>query len=226
MGATITTVWAGEVGYETALGWQEQLVAARKADDVDDVLLLLTHPPVYTAGRNADIEKNLTGRRPDIPVVRIDRGGDLTYHGPGQVVAYPITRLAQPHATRAYVTALEQALIDTCATYGLDVARRDGYPGVWDHRPTPPAKLAQVGIRVTEGVTKHGIALNVDPVMDDFTGIIPCGIVDGDVTSMAALGVDAAIDDVAARLGAALARHLDRTPVHAHPLDLGLQALA
>ncbi|WP_370327217.1 lipoyl(octanoyl) transferase LipB [Euzebya sp.] len=216
-------VWAGEVPYDVALGWQERLVAARQEDAIDDVLLLLTHPPTYTAGRHADVEANLTGRRPDIPVVRIDRGGDLTYHGPGQVVAYPILRLAQRGAAKAYVTALEQALIDVLGSYGVGADRRAGYPGVWVARADgPPDKIAAIGVRITRGVSKHGIALNVDPVMADFDGIVPCGITDGGVTSLAAQGVDVDVEDVRTRLGSALARSLGRTPQPARPSDLGL----
>ncbi len=223
---TMYSVWAGEVPYAQALAWQERLVAARQADEIDDVLLLLTHPPVYTAGRHAQIEANLTGARPDVPVVRIDRGGDLTYHGPGQVVAYPIMRLPQRGAAKAYVTALEQALIDTVASYGVTAGRRVGYPGVWvDGGQPSPDKIAAIGVRVTRGVSKHGVALNVAPDLEDFTGIIPCGIVDGGVTSLDRLGVTADVEDVGRRLGAALATHLQRRPIQALPAELGLHTV-
>ena len=205
-----------------ALGWQEHLVRARQADEIDDVLLLLTHPPVYTAGRNADTDASLTGARPDIPVVRVDRGGDLTYHGPGQVVAYPIIGVPRTGAAKRYVTALEQALIDTVGTYGVQGRRRDGYPGVWVDG-TPPRKIAAIGIRITRGVTKHGIALNVQPDLDDFGGIIPCGITDGGVTSLADLGAATDVEDVATRLGASLGVALDRRLQPVQLADLGLQ---
>lgn len=216
----MVTVWAGEVDYDRALRWQEQLVAARQDDAIDDVLLLLSHPSVYTAGHHADIAANLTGARPDIPVVRIDRGGDLTYHGPGQVVAYPIMRLPQRGGSKAYVTALEQGVIDTVASYGVSADRRPGYPGVWVDGVN---KIAAIGVRVTRGVTKHGVALNVDPDMADYDGIIPCGITDGGVTSLAQQGVVTDIDDVRTRLGARLAQVLGRSPQPAHVTDLGLQ---
>jgi lipoyl(octanoyl) transferase len=220
------TVWAGEVDYETALRWQELLVKARQADQIDDVLLLLTHPPVYTAGRNAHVETNLTGTRSDIPVIRIDRGGDLTYHGPGQLVAYPIMRLAQRGASKRYVTALEQSLIDVLATYGLVASRRLDHPGVWIARQDgPPDKIAAIGVRLTMGVTKHGVALNVDPHMEDFDGIVPCGIVDGGVTSLAAAGVNTSMEDVRTRLAAGLCRALGRVGQSASPGDLGLLRL-
>lgn len=218
----ITVVWAGEVPYADALRWQDQLVAARQDDAIDDVLLLLTHPPTYTAGRHADLDANLTGTRPDIPVVRIDRGGDVTYHGPGQVVAYPIVRLAQRGGAKPYVTALEQALIDTAASYGVTATRREGYPGVWVDADPVPEKLAAIGVRLTRGVSKHGVALNVDPVMADFAGIVPCGIADGGVTSLALQGVDTTIEEVQRRLGAAISRSLDRLARRASPAELGL----
>lgn len=203
---------AGEVPYARALAWQDALVARRQAGEGEDVLLLLSHPPVYTAGAHADVEANLTGARPDIPVVRIDRGGDLTYHGPGQVVAYPILRLAQRGAAKAHVTALEQALIETAAASGVTTGRREGYPGVWVDG-SPPQKLAAIGVRITRGVSKHGVALNVDPDMADFDGIIPCGITDGGVTSLARLGVVTTPAEVAGILGDRLARALGREPV-------------
>ena len=223
LSTTMHVVWAGEVDYRDALRWQEQLVAARQADAIDDVLLLLTHPPVYTAGRNADLDANLTGTRPDIPVVQVDRGGDLTYHGPGQVVAYPIMRLAQRGAARAFVTSLEQALIDTVGSYGLSADCRDGYPGVWLAADGAlPEKIAAIGVRVTRGVSKHGVALNVDLDMGGFAGIVPCGISDGGVTSLAQQGVTTDVEDVQLRLGDALTRTLGRRGRRASPADLGL----
>lgn len=218
--ATILTTWAGEVDYDAALRCQEQLVAARQADQIDDMLLVLSHPPTYTAGRHADIAGDLTGLRPDIPVVRIDRGGGLTYHGPGQVVAYPIIRLPDAKVARRYVGALETALITTLAAFGIAADRREGYPGVW----VGEEKVAAIGARITRFVTKHGVALNVDPDLADFGGIIPCGIADRGVTSMAALGVPATVPDVARTLTAALADALDRTPRAVPPSTLGLPA--
>ncbi len=217
-------VSVGEVPYAVALGWQDRLVAARQADEIDDVLLLLTHPAVYTAGRNADVEASVTGARPDIPVIRIDRGGDLTYHGPGQVVAYPIMRVPRTGAAKAYVTALEEALITTVASFGVTCDRRPGYTGVWVDG-TPPEKIAAIGIRITRGVTKHGVALNVSPDMRDFDGIVPCGITDGGVTSLTELGARADIEGASARLGAALGRTLERTLQPVTVEDLGLSAV-
>lgn len=217
-GPPVLVVWAGEVDYDRALRWQDRLVAERQAGRGEDVILLLTHPATYTAGAHADVATNLTGARPDIGVVRIDRGGDLTYHGPGQVVAYPILRLARRGAAKAYVTALEEALISTAADLGVRAARRDGYPGVWVGHD----KLGAIGVRITLGVTKHGVALNVDPDLSHYDGIIPCGITDGGVTSLAALGIVVSAAEVAARLGASLAVALGRAPRATTTTELGL----
>lgn len=216
--AAMLTVWAGDVDYATALGWQEQLVAARQGDAIDDVLLVLTHPPVYTAGRHADVATNLTGARPDIPLVHIDRGGDVTYHGPGQVVAYPILKLNDAMGARRYVTALEDALIATAAASGVTADRRDGFPGVW----VGTDKLAAIGVRVTNRVTKHGVAINVEPDLADFSGIVACGIADGGVTSLREHGANTSVEESARVLTNALARSLDRTPRAVTPMALGL----
>ncbi len=166
-------------------------MAARQRDLIPDVLLAVTHPPVYTAGKHADLAKNVTGLRPDIPVVPIDRGGDVTYHGPGQVVAYPIMKRGRRGVAKAHVEAMEEAVIRVCADLGVTAFRRPEYPGVWVDTNEPfPAKICAVGVRITEGVTKHGLAFNVAVNRDDYAGIIPCGITEGTVTSLDALGVD------------------------------------
>lgn len=188
--AELHVVRAPFIDYETCLEWQNKLVAARQRDLIPDVLLAVTHPPVYTAGKHADIATNLLGTRPDIPVVPIDRGGDLTYHGPGQVVAYPIMKRGRRGVAKAHVEAMEEAVIRVCANLGVTAFRRPEYPGVWvDMGEEFPAKICAVGVRITDGVTKHGLAFNVAVNLDDYTGIIPCGIVEGGVTSLDALGV-------------------------------------
>lgn len=188
--AELHVVRAPFIDYETCLDWQNRLVAARQRDLIPDVLLAVTHPPVYTAGKHADIATNLLGTRPDIPVVPIDRGGDLTYHGPGQVVAYPIMKRGRRGVAKAHVEAMEEAVIRVCADLGVTASRRAEYPGVWvDTGEEFPAKICAVGVRITDGVTKHGLAFNVAVNLDDYTGIIPCGIVEGGVTSLDALGV-------------------------------------
>lgn len=213
-------VHAGEIGYERAWAWQRALADARAEDAIDDVLITCSHERVYTAGRHADLATNLRGTH-DIPVVQVDRGGDVTYHGPGQVVAYPIVRLASGVRVRAHVATLLEAARDTVASYGVDGVVDLARAGVW----VGGAKLVAVGVRVSNRVTTHGIALNVAPDLRDYDGIIPCGIDDAPVTSLAALGVEADVGEVARRLGTDLARGMGRRPVATTPADLGLVAI-
>ena len=216
------SVWCGEVVYEEALRWQRLLVAARAADAIDDVLLTLTHDPVYTAGRHADLTTNLLADV-GVRVVEVERGGDLTYHGPGQLVAYPIVKLDSSKAIRAYVEALVGACVDTAASYGIDARPDNDRPGVW----VGNAKLAAVGVRVTERVTMHGLAFNVDPDLQQFrAGIIPCGIADAEVCSLASLGVTTTLAEVRRRLVAHLGARLQRPLQSATPADLGLTKTA
>lgn len=207
----------GEVRYEEALRWQRLLVAARADDAIDDVLLTLTHDRVYTAGRHADVGAHVLGTR-DVRVVPIDRGGDVTYHGPGQIVAYPIVALTQPKAVRAHVTALEAACVRTAADFGVRAHPDRERTGVW----VGDEKIAAIGIRVDRGVTSHGLAFNVDPDLADFAGIIPCGIADAGVTSLAALGVRASLEEVRRRLVHHLGDTLGRRLQQASAADLGL----
>jgi lipoate-protein ligase B len=210
--------WCGEVVYEEALRWQRLLAAARAGDDIDDVLLTLTHDSVYTAGRHADLTTNLLSDV-GVRVIEVERGGDLTYHGPGQLVAYPILKLRDSKAVRPYVEALVEACVRTAASYGLD-ARGDAVrPGVWVGRD----KLAAVGVRVAGKVTFHGLAFNVDPDLDLFgAGIIPCGIADAGVCSLQSLGVETTMDEVRRRLVAFLSELLERPLQPSTPADLGL----
>lgn len=202
---TAIAVDCGRIGYERALALQHDLVARRQADEIGDVLLICEHEPVYTAGRHADTAAHVLGTTA-IPVVRVDRGGDVTYHGPGQVVIYPIVRLAGPRRVRAYVTALEQACIAVAAGHGIAARTNDRRPGIW----VGGDKLAAIGVRVQRGATSHGLAFNVDPDMDHYAGIVPCGIHDAGVCSLASLGVTATVDGVARRLISALSATLDR----------------
>lgn len=210
-------VWAGSVVYEEALRWQRLLVAARAEDAIDDVLLTLEHDPVYTAGRHANLARNVLGTT-DIRVVPIDRGGDVTYHGPGQLVAYPITKLGHAKAVRPYVAALEHACVCTAADYGITAAPDRRRPGVW----VGADKLAAVGVRINGGITSHGLAFNVTTDLDDFRGLVPCGITDGGVCSLRSLGVDATVEDVRTRLVRHLAAALDKQLHPASPTDVGL----
>lgn len=187
------------VGYHEAWDLQRRL-HAEVADGVrPDTVVLVEHESVYTAGRRtASWDRPVDGT----PVVDVDRGGKITWHGPGQLVAYPLVRLAEPVDVVAYVRALEQALIDTCADLGLDARRVEGRSGVWF--PADGAtgtrrerKVAAIGVRVARGVTMHGLALNCDPDLSAFGRIVPCGIADADVTSLSAeLGRPVRITDV------------------------------
>lgn len=199
----------GRIAYDDALGLQRDLVSRRAADQIGDVLLICEHERVYTAGRHADLAANVRDAS-GIPVVRADRGGDVTYHGPGQVVAYPIIRLTGPRRVRAYVAALEQACIAVASAHGIAAGAVDGRPGVWVGND----KLAAIGVRIQRGATSHGVALNVDPDLRDYAGIVPCGIADAGVCSLASLGVQVDTATVAAQLVDALSTALAR-PVSA-----------
>ncbi|MBL1088854.1 MULTISPECIES: lipoyl(octanoyl) transferase LipB [Streptomyces] len=253
MGAAVTAISRGEtpapeglrfvhlgfgddaVDYESA--WQEQrrIHAARFADEVPDTCLLLEHLSVYTAGRRtSDDERPLDGT----PVVDVDRGGKITWHGPGQLIGYPIQKLPRPVDVVAHVRRLEEALIRACAEFGIEGSRVEGRSGVWvlgdpvEERPAPGGlnldfdprladelfdprlngpeyapsnagqrredrKLAAIGIRVAKGVTMHGFSLNVNPDNTSFDKIVPCGIRDAGVASLAGeLGRDITIAEV------------------------------
>jgi lipoyl(octanoyl) transferase len=173
----------GFVAYDAGLAEQRRLHAARVAGAVDDTVLLLEHEPVYTAGRRTEPWERPTD---GTPVVDTDRGGRITWHGPGQLTGYPIVALPDPVDVVAYVRRLEQLLIDVCADYGVHGARVEGRSGVWipaDERG-PDRKVAAIGVRVARGVTMHGFALNCDCDLAPFGAIVPCGITDAGVTSL------------------------------------------
>jgi lipoyl(octanoyl) transferase len=168
----------GQVGYDEAWALQQQLHAA-VVDGAPDVVLLLEHEGVYTAGkRTAPWERPTDGSG----VVDVDRGGKITWHGPGQVTGYPILRLADPIDVVAYVRRLEQVLIDVCADLGLPTTRVDGRSGVWT--ADGARKVAAIGIRVARGVTMHGFALNCDNSLTPYDAIVACGITDATVTTL------------------------------------------
>ncbi|MFD1719060.1 lipoyl(octanoyl) transferase LipB [Georgenia deserti] len=175
----------GTVDYRWAWELQREVHADVIAGRRPDTVLLLEHAPVYTAGkRTASRERPTDGTE----VIDVDRGGRITWHGPGQLVAYPIVRLAEPVDVVAYVRALEEAVISVAGRYGVGGSRIDGRSGVWvraDERGRD-RKLCAVGVRVARGATMHGIALNADPDLSWFDRIIPCGIEDADVTSLSA----------------------------------------
>jgi lipoyl(octanoyl) transferase len=201
----------GAVDYQQAWDRQRAHADARAAGAGPDVLLLLEHPSVYTAGRRTLPEERPTD---GTPVIDVDRGGKITWHGPGQLVGYPIIGLAQPFDVVDHVRRLEQALIAVCDTYGLPVGRIDGRSGVWlpaDDRG-PARKIAAIGVRVARGVTLHGFALNADPDLGAFGAIVPCGIRDAGVTSLTAeLGRHVTVDDVRPAVREAVLAALDGT---------------
>lgn len=183
--------WLGRVDYREAWQLQHELVTKRTAGEIGDQLLLVEHAPVLTLGRRSDpahiraTHEELAAR--GIEVIQVERGGEVTYHGPGQLIAYPIIQLAERHILlRSFVRLLEQAMIDTCAGYGVVASRREGYPGCWcDAESDDARKIGALGLRVESGVTYHGIALNVTTQLADFDLIDPCGLPGTQVTSIA-----------------------------------------
>jgi len=176
----------GREPYASAEALQHKLVTWRQEGRIDDTLLLLEHDPVFTLGRRADSSHILASpevlEREGIEVRQTERGGDVTYHGPGQIVGYPIMHLpSRGLGASDYMHRLEQVLMDTMQDYGIPTHRRDGIIGVW----VGQNKIAALGVRIKRGVAFHGFALNVAPDMYHWTLIIPCGITDGGVTSMA-----------------------------------------
>jgi lipoyl(octanoyl) transferase len=199
----------GRVDYATALELQQQLAADRKQGLVPDQLLLLEHPHVITMGRNGQLKNLLAGddvlARAGIGFYPVDRGGDVTYHGPGQLVGYPIFDLRDwQRDVGAYVRAVEETIIATLAEYGIAAGRIPKLTGVW----VGERKIAAIGVHLSRWVTSHGFALNVSTDLSYFQYIVPCGLT-RPVTSMAALGVRASLDEVGAKLAVHFARIFD-----------------
>jgi lipoyl(octanoyl) transferase len=190
----------GSVGYADALGLQTDLHERRSRDEIADTLLLLEHPHVYTIGRRGSTDDVLLDedalRARGVDVVEADRGGQVTYHGPGQLVGYPIVWLGPGADLVKYVRNLEEVMIRAMATFGIDAGRNEANSGIW----VGNSKLGAIGVRVARGVTKHGFAVNVTTDLSYFAGIVPCGLFDKGVTSMATLGIDASMDDVTAAI--------------------------
>ena len=178
-------------------GWelQRQIHGQRVNDEIPDTCLLLQHEPVFTAGkRTSPLDRPLGDA--GAPVVEVDRGGKITWHGPGQLVGYPIIRLGEPVDVIAYVRAIEEALMRACADAGVATTRVEGRSGVWVPGQ-PDRKIAAIGIRVSRGVTMHGFALNCDCDLDWFSRFVPCGIRDAGVTSLSAeLSQPAGVQDM------------------------------
>lgn len=191
-----TAVRAGVLDYQAAWDEQRRLHEAVVAGAQADTVLLLEHPSVYTAGKRTEPwDRPLDGT----PVIDVDRGGKITWHGPGQLVGYPIVTLPAPVDVVAYVRRVEQLLIDVCAEFGLTAGRVEGRSGVWvpeDDRG-PARKVAAIGIRVARGVTLHGFSINCDCDLTYFDRIVPCGIRDAGTTSLTAeLGRPVTVTDV------------------------------
>jgi len=209
-GGVLTVDRLGTVAYRPTWELQDELAEQRRGRRIGDRLLLLEHFPVYTIGRGGD-DSNLLAtperlREIGAELIRIDRGGDITYHGPGQIVAYPIVELKDPLDLRRYVRVLEAAIIDTAAAFGVAAARLEGHPGIW---VDGERKLAAIGVRVKRGVTTHGLALNVNTDLRWFDEMIPCGIPDKGVTSLAReLGQSMPMEAVEDELARHLAAHL------------------
>src|SRR5208282_3456411 len=207
----ISIVQLGTVGYAEGLRLQEQLVALRKEEKIGDVLLLLEHSPVITLGRNAKAANVIASpellAQHGVELFECDRGGDVTFHGPGQIVGYPIFDLrgfATPDGKRKtlgaveFVRRLEEVLIRTCADFAIATNRIASLTGVWTNHEAAQAKIAAIGVHISRLVTSHGFALNVNPDLSFFNLIVPCGITAKPVTSMQEeLGPDVDLNEVA-----------------------------
>lgn len=206
-GVQLTVVDWGRTRYADATARQLELVERRIRGEIGDTLVFTEHDPVYTVGLRSGAAAHLLWDRrhleaAGIEVAKTNRGGDITYHGPGQIVGYPIVSLAEQRDLHAYLRLLEDVLIAAVATFGLSAHRREGLTGIW----SGTRKLAAIGVAVRRWVTYHGFALNVNPDLTHFTGIVPCGIpsANGTVTSVAGeLGRAPPDDDVKRALAAA-----------------------
>jgi len=191
-GVEMRVEWLGRREYREVWDLQRERAAQRLAGEIPDTLLLLEHPPTLTLGRAADrghiVAATERLEREGVAVVESDRGGDVTYHGPGQLVGYPIFNLREaPHQPdlHRYVRNIEETMIRTVAAFGIEAGRFPGYPGVWTGLDTPhPTKIAALGIRLSRWITHHGFALNVQTDLSHFDLIVPCGIHDYGVTSL------------------------------------------
>jgi lipoyl(octanoyl) transferase len=209
-GGVLTVDRLGTVAYRPTWELQDEIAEQRRGRRIGDRLLLVEHFPVYTIGRGGD-ESNLLAsperlREIGAELVRVDRGGDITFHGPGQIVAYPIVELKDALDLRRYVRALESAVIETAKAFGVAAGPLEGHPGIW---VDGERKLAAIGVRVKRGVTTHGLALNVNTDLRWFDEMIPCGIHDKGVTSLALeLGHKVPMDEVEDELARQLAARL------------------
>lgn len=217
----LSAAWLGRIDYETAWAWQHELFMARLDGDRGDSIVLLEHPPTYTLGRRTVPEDLVYGVRQratrGISLFKVDRGGRATYHGPGQLVGYPILALGERYDVLAYLRRLEEVVIATAADLGVEARRDEEHTGVWVGRN----KIAAIGVRITRGITMHGFALNVTTDLSMFEGIVPCGIEDHWVTSVKAeTGRSHAVKEVGSLAAGHLARVFDRPLVWVHPSSL------
>jgi lipoyl(octanoyl) transferase len=210
-GAIEWRIGTNPVGYEPAVEEMEARVAAIRAGTAPELFWLLEHPALYTAGTSARDEELLDPRH--LPVHRTGRGGRYTYHGPGQRIAYVMLDLSRhDRDVRCHVHRLEEWIIRTLARFDIRGERRDGRVGIWVARNGgEEEKIAAIGVRVRRWVTYHGLAINVDPELDHYRGIVPCGIAERGVTSLAALGVTATMSEVDTALRATLAEIFEAT---------------
>jgi lipoyl(octanoyl) transferase len=223
--AELSVVRAGVVPYGEARRAQRALELARQSGELADVLVLLEHPPVYTKGRRSTADELPMGedwyRMQGIAVTVTDRGGRVTYHGPGQLVAYPIMslrELADPDDVHAYIRRMERAMIESLGDWGVEARLIDGLTGVWVGDAPPPAgharKIGSIGIHVNRGVTTHGLAINVNNDLQPFEWIVPCGIEACRMTSLSReLGAEQDLDGFASTVARRLAAVYDRDPV-------------
>jgi lipoyl(octanoyl) transferase len=232
MSSEILVVNCGTLGYGEALALQTRLEAARQADEVADVLLLLEHTPVYTRGRRSQPGELPMGvewyEAQGIEVRDTDRGGLVTYHGPGQLVAYPIVSLA-PYGddVHEYVRGLERVMIDALAEHSVEAQLIAGLTGVWTMGDPPPAgaarKIGSIGVHVSRGVTTHGLAVNVSNDLQPFEWIVPCGIEGVAMTSITReTGAEASVEAFAATVAERFGEVFERTPVATEPAEVGL----
>lgn len=204
----IAVIHAGIVEYPKALAIQRKIHEEIAVGSSPNTLLLLEHPSVFTAGRRTqDFERPTDGT----PVIDVDRGGKITWHGPGQIVGYPIVRLAKRHDVVGFVREIERSLIDACREFGLEAKQYCERSGVWIRDDRGDRKLAAIGIRFAKGVTMHGFAINVNPDLSWFDRIVPCGLNNVEVTSLAKeLGRDINVNEVMPTIELHIANALER----------------
>jgi lipoyl(octanoyl) transferase len=209
--STLAIHQIGIVDYESAWDLQRDLHQKVAAGELENTLLLLEHPPIFTAGRRTlDSERPIDGSK----VIDVDRGGKITFHGPGQIVGYPIIRLREPENVVGFVREIELSLIDLCISLGIPAERYCERSGVWIRDKNGDRKIAAIGIRVAKGVTMHGFALNINPDLSYFSRIIPCGIPDAGVTSISKeLGREVAVAEIQPLLMERISEALKRVAI-------------